>query len=352
MLGAFVVAGTFAVALATGPAGGDQISSLKAQAVAISQRIVLQQLQIGAYQQQYSVYSQKVATDAAAIAAIGGQIGQDQRDIDTKAQVVRRTAVMTYMNAGAASTDASASLFTGNAGRAQAASEYSDIAVGNITTALDQLHTARVVLQADQQSLQRKQAEDQADLSQQTNDLSQANHTEQELASTQAQVSGQLAAAVTQEAAAQHALAAAAVAAAERAAPRPSRPSTPPPTTPPATSSSATSASNAPSPSPAPTPPVGAGGGQNLPDPPLPPFLQCVVQAESSGNYAAVSPNGEYMGAFQFSQSTWNSAAEAAGLSWLVGVPPNQASKAAQDTVAIALYALDGQQPWLGDRCA
>lgn len=77
-----------------------------------------------------------------------------------------------------------------------------------------------------------------------------------------------------------------------------------------------------------------------------------MVQAESGGNYGAVSPNGEYMGAFQFSQSTWNSAASAAGLGWLVGVPPNEASKAAQDTVAVALYALDGQQPWLGDRCA
>ena len=96
-------------------------------------------------------------------------------------------------------------------------------------------------------------------------------------------------------------------------------------------------------------PPAGAGAG--LPDPALNPFLQCVVQAESGGNYGAVSPDGLYMGAFQFSQSTWNSAAQAAGLPDLVGVPPNLASKADQDTVAVALYALDGQQPWLGDRC-
>ena len=86
--------------------------------------------------------------------------------------------------------------------------------------------------------------------------------------------------------------------------------------------------------------------------PPLPPFLQCVVQAESGGNYGAVSPNGEYMGAFQFSQSTWNMAAQAAGLPYLVGVPPNRATKAEQDTVAVTLYSLDGEQPWLGDRCS
>jgi hypothetical protein len=97
---------------------------------------------------------------------------------------------------------------------------------------------------------------------------------------------------------------------------------------------------------------TGAGAGPAIPDPTLPPFLQCVVQAESGGNYSVVSPNGMYMGAFQFSQSTWNFAARAAGLVYLVGVPPNHATKAEQDTVAVALFALDGEQPWLGDRCS
>ena len=50
----------------------------------------------------------------------------------------------------------------------------------------------------------------------------------------------------------------------------------------------------------------------NLPDPALNSFLACVVQAESGGNYSVVSPNGLYMGAFQFSQPTWNTAASAA----------------------------------------
>jgi hypothetical protein len=58
------------------------------------------------------------------------------------------------------------------------------------------------------------------------------------------------------------------------------------------------------------------------------------------------------MGAFQFSQPTWNVAAQDAGFPGLVGVHPNVASKADQDTLAVALYALDGEQPWLGDRCS
>jgi hypothetical protein len=137
------------------------------------------------------------------------------------------------------------------------------------------------------------------------------------MAAVQAEVTGQLAVAVTQEQAAEAAAAAAAVAAAQRA----------------------TTART-----------VDYVPGDEV-DPALNPFLQCVVQAESGGNYAAVSPNGEYMGAFQFSQPTWNSAAQAAGRPDLVGVPPNTASKADQDTVAVALYAMDGERPWLGDRC-
>ena len=94
------------------------------------------------------------------------------------------------------------------------------------------------------------------------------------------------------------------------------------------------------------TPPAGAGAG--LPDPALNPFLQCVIQRESGGNYSINTGNG-YYGAFQFSQSTWNIAVQAAGLSYLVGVPPSSASKAEQDTAAVALYALDGSRPSTGD---
>jgi hypothetical protein len=76
-----------------------------------------------------------------------------------------------------------------------------------------------------------------------------------------------------------------------------------------------------------------------------------VVRAESGGDYQAVSPNGLYMGAFQFSQPTWNEAAQLAGLPQLIGVPPYDASKADQDTLAIALYDADGEQPWY-DPCS
>jgi hypothetical protein len=78
------------------------------------------------------------------------------------------------------------------------------------------------------------------------------------------------------------------------------------------------------------------------------PFLVCTRAHE--GSYTSYNPAGPYMGAYQFLQSTWNGAANHAGRSDLVGVPPNTASEYDQDDVAWALYQWRGAGPW-GGRC-
>ena len=52
--------------VASRPAAANQVGDLKAQAKAIEQKLVQEQLQVDAYQQQYSVDSAKVAADAQA----------------------------------------------------------------------------------------------------------------------------------------------------------------------------------------------------------------------------------------------------------------------------------------------
>jgi hypothetical protein len=260
------------------------------------------------------------------------------------------------MDYGTGSTGSSSPLFSGDEETAQAASEYSGIAVGDITTVIDQLRTAQLTLQANESTLQHRQAEDLADQARQAADLTQADATQGQLEASQARVTGQLATAVAQQATAQADAAKAAIAAARRVAqqgsgshsgsgPNSGSGSTSAPVSSAVQSPPATSG-------PRPVPVASGGGGGATTDPALNPFLQCVVQAESGGNYGAVSPNGLYMGAFQFSQPTWNVAAQDAGFPALVGMRPNLASKADQDTLAVALYALDGEQPWLGDRCS
>jgi hypothetical protein len=68
-------------------------------------------------------------------------------------------------------------------------------------------------------------------------------------------------------------------------------------------------------------------------------------RCESGGDYGAVSANGTYRGAYQFSRSTWNSVA-ARSMPHLVGVDPAAASPADQDAMALALYRSSGANPW------
>ena len=344
LLSTLVATTTLVVVLFPSAARADQVSDLRAQATTVSQELIEEQLQVGADQQQVSVVSQRLAADAGQVAAVDHQVALDQQAISTRTDLVRRQAILAYINDGSKASGADAELFAGSEESAQAADEYTTIASGNIATALDQLHTAEQALQTQQAVLQQRLARDQADTDLRAAALSASEHTESQLQSVQSQVTGQLAIAVAQPAAAQQAAAAAAVSAAQRAAARsvPARSAA-------VAVVSRSATSPGPSSSPAPSAPPGGG---SVADPALNPFLQCVVQAESGGDYGAVSPNGLYMGAFQFSQPTWDTAAQDAGLGFLVGVPPNEATKPEQDSVAVALYALDGDQPWLGDRCS
>ncbi|HEY7134944.1 MAG TPA: transglycosylase family protein [Acidimicrobiia bacterium] len=100
------------------------------------------------------------------------------------------------------------------------------------------------------------------------------------------------------------------------------------------------------------TPPLGppgapapsSGGGSHHDDP----FLVCTRARESHGDYGVVNPAGPWYGAYQFSQSTWDSVANHAGRVDLIGVRPNAASVADQDAMAWTLYQWQGKGPWGG----
>jgi hypothetical protein len=81
-------------------------------------------------------------------------------------------------------------------------------------------------------------------------------------------------------------------------------------------------------------------------------WAACVRAHESGGDYAVVSSNGLYYGAYQFLRSTWDNAAAVAGRSDLVGIPPNQVAPADQDAIALSLYANGaGASHWAGTGC-
>lgn len=86
------------------------------------------------------------------------------------------------------------------------------------------------------------------------------------------------------------------------------------------------------------------------------PFLVCVRAHESdeAGGYRATDGGRggvENMGAYQFDQSTWDSAARHAGAGHLVGVRPTDVAGWWQDNVAWAWYRHVGPRPWAGSGC-
>ena len=324
------------------PAGADTVSNLQSRAGDVAHRLVLEQLQVDAARQQASVATARLADDAQAITQITQQLATDQQAIAHHLHIVQTHAILSYIDSGAHTSSTDTALFGGGTAQAQAASEYATLAVSNITAELAQLHTVQRTLQSRQVALQARQSQDRTDRNRLTTSLGQADAAAAALRAEQAGLTGQLAVDVAAQQTTQVRAAATAVARTPKTSTSLSSVATNTPATIPVSTPAATASS-------------GASGGDpypNLSDPALNPFLTCVIQAESGGNYGIVSPNGLYMGAFQFSQPTWNTAAAAAGLGLLVGVPPNHTSKPEQDTVAVALFSLDGQRPWLGDRCS
>jgi hypothetical protein len=66
--------------------------------------------------------------------------------------------------------------------------------------------------------------------------------------------------------------------------------------------------------------------------------LDAIRQCESGGNYSAVSPSGQYRGAYQFDQQTWESVGGSGD--------PAAAPPAEQDARAAQLQARSGNSPW------
>jgi hypothetical protein len=336
-----VTAITASVVVSPGTVAADQVSDLKAQAAQIAQDLVLEQLQIGADQQEYDVDNAKVQRDEAEIGSTQNQIQSDTLRVSRDRKRLQAEAVSAYVNMD----PSDGVLFEGNQSDAFARAEYEDVTSGDTELTIDVLHSDENGLHSERATLEQQEAQDQATTNQEATQASAARQTQVELNSKQSEITGQLVAAVAQQQELQAAAAAKAVRTAQAAAataaasPSPSPSASGDPSTTTQTSPSAPSTAG-----------QGTTASTSSGDPVLPPFLQCVLRVESGGNYAAVSPGGTYMGGFQFSQPTWNEAAQLAGMPQLVNVPPNQATPAEQDDLAIALYQADGQQPW-DDSC-
>ena len=154
-----VVAASLPLGTALRPAGAATVGDLQSQAATVAQRLVLEQLQDDSALQATSVASARVTADDQAIAQIQHQLTVDQQAIDQHLHVIQNQAIQSYINSGADSSSSDTTLFDGGTTQAQEASEYASLAVGDITTQMDQLHTAQRQLQAQQATLQARQSQ-------------------------------------------------------------------------------------------------------------------------------------------------------------------------------------------------
>ncbi len=155
-----VTAITAAVVVTRGPVAADQVSDLKAKAAQVSKDLVLQQLQVDTYQQQYGADVTKVQQDEAAIGSTENQIQADSSRVSRDRQRLQSEAVWTYIHLGG---DASGTptIFE-NQTVAPTRAEYEDVASGDIALTIDAVHIDENRLRAERATLAQQKAQDQA----------------------------------------------------------------------------------------------------------------------------------------------------------------------------------------------
>ena len=206
MLGLTLVAAiTLTVVAPPGPVAADQVSDLKAQAAQIAQDLVLEQLQIGADQQQYDVDRAKVQRDEAEIGSTRESDPIRRPQGDPRSQATSGRGRVGLRQHGPVGRDPH---FEGNQADTFARAEYEDVTSGDTELTIDALHTDEDGLQAARATLGQQEAQDQATTDQQATQASAARQTQVELDSKQSEITGQLAAAVAQQQAVQAAAAA------------------------------------------------------------------------------------------------------------------------------------------------
>jgi cell wall-associated NlpC family hydrolase len=238
------------------PAAGDQISDAKAKAAAIESQLSQAQNEMSALSQQYDAAKYHLSQITSSIQTTKANIVTDQQQVSKDKSTLAKAAVANYITNGTASTQNP--IFSGNQQTLGATNEYNQIAEGNITLAVDKLHTAENQLNAQETQLSGEQSQAQTQVNA---EQSAVNANAQAIASQKnalSQEQGQIATLVTEQQNAEAAAAAkaaqqrqaAAAAAAAAAAPTPSG------------NSGGTQLASASSAPPPPTAPGGAGAVQ------------------------------------------------------------------------------------------
>ena len=196
------------------PAGGDAISDAKAKAAAIEGQLTQAQNEMSALSQQYDQAVYHLGQINTNIATTKANIASDQQQVAHDRSTLSKAAVANYISDGTAA--AQNPIFSGNEQTLGATTEYNKIAEGDISLAVDNLHTAENSLNSQVAQLQGEQAQAQTQVSVEQNAVAQNAQAVQQQRTALAQENTQISQLIQAQQQAQ--LAAAAKAAADRQA--------------------------------------------------------------------------------------------------------------------------------------
>jgi cell wall-associated NlpC family hydrolase len=199
------------VVLVPRPGGADSVASAQAKAAQIESELTAAQDQMSALSQQYDAARSKlsqvdtnIANTKAAIVANQHQVAQDKTTLE-------KAAISNYVTDGSAAGQNP--IFSDNEKTIGAATEYSQIASGDITQAVANLHTAESKLSAQEAQLNIQQGQAQSAVNSEQAAVAQNNQEIQAQSAALAQENGEIATLVQQQQQAQAAQAAQASAA-------------------------------------------------------------------------------------------------------------------------------------------
>ena len=137
------------------PAAGDAISNAKAKAAAIEAQLTQAQNEMSALSQQYDAAVYHLSQINSNIATTKANIATDQAQVTKDKTTLAKAAVANYISDGAASTQNP--IFAGNESTLGAVATYNQVADGDISLAVDNLHTSENALNAQVNTLQGEQ---------------------------------------------------------------------------------------------------------------------------------------------------------------------------------------------------
>ena len=142
------------------PASADTIANIagdKAKAAGIAKQIQANQGQIQTLTNQVQAADYQLNQLGAQIAANQAEVTKDQAEVTKDQDQLRTQAIADYTSSG--TSNQITQMFSGNPNTSVVRSEYASIATGNVTTTIDNLHTAQSQLQATQSALKTQQSQ-------------------------------------------------------------------------------------------------------------------------------------------------------------------------------------------------